>query len=106
MLLVELEIAYGERPFSFPNTYQAVRGAVEELNRASTLTELYAIAARAVRELTGFDRVMVYRYDGEYNGEVSPNPSTRTSTRSSACTTRPATSRRRHGRCMRRTGFG
>ncbi|RAU96049.1 histidine kinase [Mycobacterium colombiense] len=70
VLLVELEIAYGERPFSFPNTYQAVRGAVEELNRAATLTELYAIAARAVRDLTGFDRVMVYRYDEEYNGEV------------------------------------
>jgi light-regulated signal transduction histidine kinase (bacteriophytochrome) len=70
VLLVELEIAYGERPFSFPNTYQAVRGAVEELNRASTLTELYATAARAVRDLTGFDRVMVYRYDEEYNGEV------------------------------------
>lgn len=70
LLLVELEIAYGERPFSFPNTYQSVRGAVEELNRASTLTELYATAARAVRDLTGFDRVMVYRYDEEYNGEV------------------------------------
>lgn len=70
VLLVELEIAYGARPFSFPNTYQAVRGAVEELNRASTLTELYATAARAVRDLTGFDRVMVYRYDEEYNGEV------------------------------------
>lgn len=70
VLLVELEIAYGERPFSFPNTYQAVRGAVEELNRAATLTDLYATAARAVRDLTGFDRVMVYRYDEEYNGEV------------------------------------
>jgi chemotaxis family two-component system sensor kinase Cph1 len=37
VLLVELEIAYGERPFSFPNTYQAVRSSVEELNRAATL---------------------------------------------------------------------
>ena len=70
VLLVEVEVAYGERPFSFPNTYQAVRGSVEELNRASTLTELYDVTARAVRDLTGFDRVMVYRYDEEYNGEV------------------------------------
>ncbi|MCV6973987.1 SpoIIE family protein phosphatase [Mycobacterium bourgelatii] len=70
VLLIELEIAYGERPFSFPNTYQAVRGSVEELNRAATLGELYDTAARAVRELTGFDRVMVYRYDAHYNGEV------------------------------------
>ncbi len=70
VLLVELEIAYGERPFSFPNTYQAVRSSVEELNQATTLTELYNTTARAVRDLTGFDRVMVYRYDAHYNGEV------------------------------------
>jgi two-component system, chemotaxis family, sensor kinase Cph1 len=70
VLLVELEIAYGERPFSFPNTYQAVRNSVEELNRAGTLAELYDTTARAVRALTGFDRVMVYRYDEDYNGEV------------------------------------
>lgn len=70
VLLVELEIAYGERPFSFPNTYQAVRSSVEELNQASTLDELYNTTARAVRDLTGFDRVMVYRYDDHYNGEV------------------------------------
>jgi light-regulated signal transduction histidine kinase (bacteriophytochrome) len=70
VLLVEFEIAYGERPFSFPNTYQAVRDSVEDLNRAESLTELYETAARAVRDLTGFDRVMVYRYDADYNGEV------------------------------------
>lgn len=69
-LVVELEIAYGERPFSFPNTYQAVRDSVEDLNKASTLTELYDTTAHAVRSLTGFDRVMVYRYDENYNGEV------------------------------------
>jgi light-regulated signal transduction histidine kinase (bacteriophytochrome) len=70
VLIVELEPARGPRPFSFPNTYQAVRGTVGELNRASTLQELYDITAAAVRQLTGFDRVMVYRYDADYNGEV------------------------------------
>jgi chemotaxis family two-component system sensor kinase Cph1 len=69
-LLIELEPASGPRPFSFPNTYLAVRGTVAELNRATALSELYDITARAVRELTGFDRVMVYRYDRDYNGEV------------------------------------
>jgi chemotaxis family two-component system sensor kinase Cph1 len=69
-LVVELEPAYGPRPFSFPNTYQAVRGTITELNRASSLQELYDITAQAVRTLTGFDRVMVYRYDADYNGEV------------------------------------
>ena len=70
VLLVELEIADGERPFSYPNTYQAVRGSIEELNAGATLDELYDTAARAIRALTGFDRVMVYRYDQDYNGEV------------------------------------
>ncbi|HEV7204643.1 MAG TPA: GAF domain-containing protein [Jatrophihabitans sp.] len=70
VLLLELEVAFGPRPFSFPNTYLAVRGAVEELNRAGSMRELYDVTARAVRELTGFDRVMVYRYDEQYNGEV------------------------------------
>ena len=70
MLVVELEPAHGPRPFSFPNTYQAVRGTVGDLNRATSLQELYDITAQAVRELTGFDRVMVYRYDADYNGEV------------------------------------
>ncbi|WP_051469099.1 SpoIIE family protein phosphatase [Mycolicibacterium tusciae] len=70
VLLLEVEIAYGARPFTFPNTYLAVRSSVDELNRATTLTELYDGTARAVRELTGFDRVMVYRYDEDYNGEV------------------------------------
>ncbi|NEK95285.1 histidine kinase, partial [Modestobacter muralis] len=69
-LVVELEPASGPRPFSFPNTYQAVRGAIGDLNRASDLQELYDITATAVRTLTGFDRVMVYRYDADYNGEV------------------------------------
>jgi chemotaxis family two-component system sensor kinase Cph1 len=69
-LVVELEPASGPRPFSFPNTYQAVRGTIAELNRAGSLQELYDITAEAVRTLTGFDRVMVYRYDADYNGEV------------------------------------
>ena len=69
-LLIELEFATGPRPFSFPNTFLAVRSAVADLNRAASLTDLYDITAHAVQQLTGFDRVMVYHFDGEFNGEV------------------------------------
>jgi len=69
-LVVELEPAFGPRPFSFPNTYQAVRSTIAELNRATDLQDLYDVTVTAVRNLTGFDRVMLYRYDEEYNGEV------------------------------------
>lgn len=70
LVVVELEPAGGPRPFTFANTYQAVRDAVNDLNRVSSLTEVFDIAARHVRDLTGFDRVMIYAFDEDYNGEV------------------------------------
>ncbi|KMM47263.1 histidine kinase [Cellulomonas sp. A375-1] len=70
LLVVELEASTGPRPFSFPNTYQAVRDALERLSASQSLAELYDVAAHEVRALTGFDRVMIYRFDAEYNGEV------------------------------------
>jgi chemotaxis family two-component system sensor kinase Cph1 len=43
---------------------------LQRLSAAGTLEELTAVLARDVRALTGFDRVMVYRFDAEWNGEV------------------------------------
>lgn len=70
LLIIELETAEGPRPFEFSNSYQLVRTAVGSLNRSLELPELYDTAARMVRELTGFDRVMIYRFDADHNGEV------------------------------------
>src|SRR5690606_34851523 len=55
---------------TYTDTYQHVRGSIAALSRARSLTELYDVAAREVRRLTGFDRVMVYRFDADHNGEV------------------------------------
>jgi len=35
-----------------------------------TLKELCQLVAKGTREITGYDRVMVYRFDADYNGEV------------------------------------
>jgi len=40
------------------------------LAQSATVDELTTALARDVRALTGFDRVMVYRFDPEWNGEV------------------------------------
>ncbi len=70
LLVVELEPAHGPRPYTYPGTYAGVRDALDRLGAAATLEELYDVAAQEVRALTGFDRVMVYRFDDDYNGEV------------------------------------
>ncbi|MCB0965287.1 MAG: SpoIIE family protein phosphatase [Ilumatobacter sp.] len=47
-----------------------VRNATMELNQTSTVAATADAAAAAVREITGFDRVMVYRFDEQWNGQV------------------------------------
>jgi len=44
--------------------------AVEEMFDPSSVEELYQRAVRVVRDVTGFDRVMLYRFDARYNGQV------------------------------------
>jgi light-regulated signal transduction histidine kinase (bacteriophytochrome)/CheY-like chemotaxis protein len=47
-----------------------VRSMVARVRGAQTFTEFTREAARQVRALTGFDRVMVYRFDADGCGEV------------------------------------
>jgi light-regulated signal transduction histidine kinase (bacteriophytochrome)/DNA-binding response OmpR family regulator len=48
----------------------SVRGVLPKLQNASTVGEACWIAAKETRRLTGFDRVMVYRFAPDWSGEV------------------------------------
>ncbi|WP_081788745.1 SpoIIE family protein phosphatase [Candidatus Blastococcus massiliensis] len=50
--------------------HRRLPSVLQRLSASTTLEELGATLARDVRGLTGFDRVMVYRFDAEWNGEV------------------------------------
>ncbi|WP_324807308.1 HWE histidine kinase domain-containing protein [Sphingomonas sp. LY29] len=47
-----------------------VRGMISRLEQATDLARFFNEGARQVRALTGFDRVMVYRFAGDGSGEV------------------------------------
>ena len=51
-------------------SYHTARGAMARLASAGSVHDLAGHLAREVRALTGFDRVMVYRFDADWNGEV------------------------------------
>ena len=51
-------------------SYQSARGAMARLGAATTLDDLVDRLAQEVRAVLGFDRVMVYRFDEDWNGEV------------------------------------
>jgi light-regulated signal transduction histidine kinase (bacteriophytochrome)/CheY-like chemotaxis protein len=52
------------------NAGALVRGMIARLHQTSDQRTFYRIAAREMRALTGFDRVMVYRFDPDGSGEV------------------------------------
>ena len=50
--------------------HRRLPSTLSRLQSASDLGALCDVLAAQVRELTGFDRVMVYRFDADWNGEV------------------------------------
>ncbi|MCM3882556.1 SpoIIE family protein phosphatase [Frankia sp. R82] len=70
LVVCELQAAQGVRPLTYVGTYARTRQSVLRLDGSSSLAELYDVVVEEVRRLTGFDRVMVYRFDPEWNGEV------------------------------------
>jgi serine phosphatase RsbU (regulator of sigma subunit) len=58
------------RPVTFTDTYRRAQASIARLDASPSYDELLDVAAGEVRRLTGFDRVMVYRFDEEHNGEV------------------------------------
>lgn len=47
-----------------------VKTIVDRLRRAPTLTAFLSLAARQIRAITGFDRVMIYRFLEDQSGQV------------------------------------
>lgn len=52
------------------NSGALVRAMIARLQQTTDLRTFYRVAAREMRGLTGFDRVMVYRFDHDGSGEV------------------------------------
>ena len=70
VLVVELQRAEGPVPVAFQPAYRMVRSGLAALEATTTPQDLWAAAAAAVRRVTGFDRVMVYRFDPDWTGQV------------------------------------
>jgi chemotaxis family two-component system sensor kinase Cph1 len=60
-----------------PINYEKVTDAYNQtvqfisyMSDTSTLKDLSALVAKGTRDITGYDRVMIYKFDKDYNGEV------------------------------------
>ncbi len=55
---------------NLPDLYEQTRKFAALLERTQSLNALCQEIAEETRVITGYDRVMIYRFDAEYNGEV------------------------------------
>ena len=70
VVVVELE-ARGEPGFTTDrDPYSPLKGAVARLQETTTLRDFSQVACEEIRSLTGFDRVMIYRFHEDLHGEV------------------------------------
>jgi light-regulated signal transduction histidine kinase (bacteriophytochrome) len=70
VLVVELEFLADAHTFDVPSVSSYVQAALLRMEEAATAQELAEFITSEIRAITGFDRVMVYRFDKSWTGEV------------------------------------
>ncbi len=69
-LILEFEQREPGVEASLDSLYPQMRAAVEQIQSEQSIEALHALTATLMRELTGFDRALVYRFDSHWNGTV------------------------------------
>jgi diguanylate cyclase (GGDEF)-like protein len=70
VLIVELDLVRGTHSLEPLDLDAHIRNPLGRMEKATDMMELSGLAAEEIRRLSGFDRVMVYRFDEDWNGEV------------------------------------
>lgn len=71
-ILIEIEFINqnSQETKPFVNGYQQLQQVSGAINESSSIGELAAIACREIRRISGFDKVMIYTFDANWNGLV------------------------------------
>ncbi len=69
-LILELQPLSGAESLDFLDVSLSLQAPLARMERASSVSDLVSIVAKEVRAISGFDRVLVYRFDEDWHGEV------------------------------------
>jgi chemotaxis family two-component system sensor kinase Cph1 len=69
-LVLELEPALTQENIPFLSFYHLAKASINQLSRTAKLQDFCQIIVQEVRKVTGFDRVMLYKFDQDGHGEV------------------------------------
>lgn len=68
LLIFEMEAVHKEA--SFIHLYEDLKFAGAAIEAAPTTPDACAVAAKELKRLSGFDKIMIYQFDEEWNGDV------------------------------------
>lgn len=69
-LILELEPALAQDNIPFLSFYHLARASINQLEATSSLHDFCQIIVKEVRKVTGFDRVMLYKFNEDGHGSV------------------------------------
>jgi light-regulated signal transduction histidine kinase (bacteriophytochrome) len=70
MIEASLKNFYPQQGRTFIHIYQRVKQVMQYINQCETLKDVCLVAVQELKRVTGFDKVMIYRFDEEWNGTV------------------------------------
>ena len=70
ILILELEPALSQENIPFLSFYHLARASINRLEETANLRDFCQIIVQEVRKVTGFDRVMLYKFDDDGHGSV------------------------------------
>ena len=69
-IVIELEPIAATAKRDFTQSYRNIKDTLAKIQVTKTLSELCDLIVKEVRQITGFDRVMIYRFNEEGDGTV------------------------------------
>ncbi len=71
-IIIEIEFKnlIQDKEYKFSSVFQQLQLVMSAINVAKSIKEIASIAATQIKEITGFDKVMIYSFDEEWNGTV------------------------------------
>jgi light-regulated signal transduction histidine kinase (bacteriophytochrome) len=69
-LILEFEEGLGAETHTLDALYPRIRGFLDAIEPIETIAALADAAAREIRDITGFDRVLIYRFEEDWSGVV------------------------------------
>ncbi len=69
-LILELEPTQKDENIPFLSFYHLAKASIDRLTSTANLADFGRIAIAQIRKMTGFDRVMLYKFDDDGHGEV------------------------------------